>query len=371
MNHNGKIYKRKLREFKDEVNISNEKYINPKKYIGDENYYNYYYNHNNNNKNNNITSNSLDNFKMRLSVLEMKVERIYKALSSTNIIKATPLKTLIFHDVDKCQESVSNIYNSWIRYLSNMGSGNSYGGITFNNIFANIDKYIFNYFFLNYQRINNLEIVIKHFSKNDKFGDIEKRILSFNRYVDSLELKIPENKEFVSVATDGKKIYIYYFPQELSTICMNDYGATTTTTSTRVDPDLQLTQNLHQSMSLNENVVNQIDNKGLSVGISNDGNKLINMDRRFVVLSAERPLFNTTVDVSTLNTLNDTLYGIGPAILNYTLIIFHAMLHLKCFLDTKSNYCLDHGEGFIHQLINYTPSTLFGHSLFPPMTLPR
>ena len=171
---------------------------------------------------------------------------------------------------------------------------------------------------------------------------------------------------------DKENIYSYYFPEELAEICNIKYG------KNHKCYDMQLLNNenffhkkMHPCLSTNKSVIDQIDNKGLCVGVSDDGKKLINKDRRFVVLGAERPLFNTTVEISALNSLNNCLYNIGDIVLNYTIIIFHSMLHLKCFIDSNTDYGRDHDEKFLFQLINYTPSALFGHSLLPPVTLPR
>ena len=65
-----------------------------------------------------------------------------------------------------------------------------------------------------------------------------------------------------------------------------------------------------------------------------------------------------------MNKLNSTLYGLNPSLLNLSLIIVHAMLHLKCNNNKK-----EHDSLFMQQLINYIPSISFGHPLISFLTL--
>lgn len=333
---------------KNELRVPNEKWVNTSRYIGDD-----------------YSVKALDDdIKTRISILEAKFENIYEMLRGTAILKATPLKALIFQDRDKCHDNVVNIYNNWIAFFSHMSYINRISnGLTFNNIFENIDRFIFRNYFSDYRNNNNINYIVKFLTKSSgDHSEMDKFILSTNRHLNTLNLQCPENKEYISIAYYDNIIYLYYFPDELTQISI------TRNHKTEKCNDIQII-NKHPDICNNSNVINQIDNKGVPIGLSPDGSTLVNLDRRFVVLSAERPLFNTAPNIYSLDGLNKVLYGVSQQIVDFTIIIFHAMLHIKCFLETKNSFCMDHNEDFINQFINFTPSALFGHSLFPPVTL--
>ena len=343
-----------------ELDMNNEKRVNGKNYIGDLKRRKRF-----------IHDKSIDhpdNLRLRLSILEAQVEKLYSALEYSNVIKATPIVSLVYsNDTKKCHDYVSIIYNKWIRYLS-VGCKIK-DGIRLSNIFYNIDYYIFNGFFEKYMKYNNLQLEI---------------IDDPNCMVDEYESR-QRNREFVSIKMEGgnKKIVARFVSKALQSVCSaetkenffsnnnnnnnNDKDFSNNNNNNNQN-DIQLDNKLHNHLSKNKSLIDQLDNRGIFVNFSSNNSRLINQDRRFVILGSERPLFNTTVFTSELNNLNNALHNTGASLLNYSLVIFHAMLHLKCFIET-GNYSFDHNVTFIQELINFTPSVLFGHFLLPPVSI--
>lgn len=95
-------------------------------------------------------------------------------------------------------------------------------------------------------------------------------------------------------------------------------------------------------------------------------------DKRYHILTNKRPLYNNLVNIEPLNQFNSNLYRFSPMLLNLSLIIFHAMLHIKRDINNENNYIYrEHDKLFIKEYLNYTPSVLFGHSMIPFSVLPQ
>ena len=318
-----------------EMDMSTEKRVNPKNYITDMK----------RRKHNHWDE---DNYRLRLSILEARLKKIYDSLEFSNVIKATPIITFVYSkDTKKSHDYILAIYNKWINYLS-LGCRNSQG-LNFTDIFHNIDYYIFNNYFKEYAKHNKLDIIVISNNNNNVINNGDN-----------------ENKEYVSIVIEGNKIVARYVPEVLIRVCEDSNNNNNNNNNQR--NDMQLTNNLHSHLSKNKSLIDQLDNRGMFVKFSPNKRRLINDDRRFVILGSERPLFNTTVITPALNNLNNTLHNIGAAPLNFSIPIFHAMLHLRCFIETGS-YSLDHDVRFIQELLNFTPSVLFGHSLLPNVTI--
>ena len=87
------------------------------------------------------------------------------------------------------------------------------------------------------------------------------------------------------------------------------------------------------------------------------------------------------IDIDSLNKFNSKLYNFNQILLNLSLIVYHAMLHIKCDVSsslqstttptTPTAAHREHDSLFMKQFLNYTPSVLFGHPLIPQFTLPK
>ena len=324
-----------------EVNMPNERRVNGENYIGNLKRKKYYHNS--------------DEIKIRLSILEAQVEKLYNALEFSNVIKATPIISLVYANDNpkKCHDFVTVIYDKWIAYLTE--GCQSPTGLNFLDIFHNIDRYIFDNYFKEYVQNHNLEMKVVPILDNKNNHNLDNNIEGYD-----------SNNEFVSIVLENDKIIARYNQRDLSRVCTNERINNENGNNNNNPNDVQLTNPLHPHLSKNKSLIDQIDKRGVFVNFNN--RRLVNEDRRFVILGSERPLFNTTVFTSSLNNLNDALHNTGAPPLNFSITIFHAMLHLKCFLE-KGNYCYDHDVNFISELINFTPSVLFGHFLLPPVSI--
>ena len=338
-NHHHERDNRHYRQIiQSEVDMHNERKINPKNYIGDIDM--------------EEKTHDNDDIRIRISILEEKIEKIYRALNSSNIIKATPIVSLVYSDKKKCHDYVSMIYEKWINYLCNTSRANK-GGLSIIDLYRNLDSYIFKDSIGEYAKRNNLEVKIIPipFVEKNETENI--------------------NKEYVSMTIENNEIIIKYSPNQLSRACNNDDDEKENNTNDhqRIQPDIQMGGNSRsECLAMNNSVVDQIENKAIYVNISDKSKLIKNADKRFIILGSERPLFNTTVFTSTLKNLNSTLHNVGEPLLNFSIVIFHAMLHFKCFMETN-DYSYNHDINFIQELINFTPSAIFGHPLLPPVSI--
>lgn len=271
-------------------------------------------------------------------------------MNYTNIIKATPTITLVYADTHKCQKRNLAIFSNWVKYFTTLSKFQS--DLNFKNIFEYINVNIFN----NYFNAYHVNFCPLEKAQNNNYSDILLDILKIDRYENN-RLKYPEDNEYISYIVNYNVIDIFYFPEEISNL------EKTIPQSDRQNIHLAYPPKFSQYKG---NIVDNLDINSIHVNI-NEKNDLVSSDRRFVVLGAHRPLFNSTIDTSVVNHFNSTLYGVGQSLINISLIIFHAMLHIKCELEHKNHR--KHTDGFLNEYINFLPSVLFGHALLPRVTI--
>ena len=296
------------------------------------------------NYNNSLSSSS--SYQDQIDVLSKRLTDIENALSSTNIVKATPIISVISGDMN-CLNYINKICTNWINYMSYIGNNNSAAMCNVDHLFWILDHFIFEDYFL--QLKNQYQF---HFISIDTIVNITEEQ---NKLVkEALEGRDLQNKEYVVTLIKNSNIYIFYFFEELYKLC----NTNTMMNINNNDNNIQLKNNrLHPSISLDNSLIGNLDSKFIHM----DNNNNLN-DKRYRVIGSRRPYFNSLIDISNMNKLNSTLYGLNPALLNLSLIIVHAMLHLKC--NKK-----EHDSSFMKQLMNYIPSVFFGHPMVPLWTL--
>lgn len=349
-----------VQEIKREITMNNERFVNPSGYIDDQLLQE---------DKPMVAAHESVNMAMRVSLLEARVNRLLKellylqrSLTVSPIIKATPQMNLIFSDREKCAKRIRYVYRSWINLFSYVSIFTKSHEMTFRDIFNAIDKNIFGDFF----KLSGKTLCIYPIYKtrlNDHIMDGEDRkvvddILVRDRHLETLQLKNIPSKDYVSTHLIGDKLYLIYQWEEFLALCQ-EHKITTKGDTER----LFGSKPLHPHLSTKHNIVGSPGNQ-MYVGVQGQGGEdLISLDRRHHVMGANKPYYNTTVNVSLVNQLNESLYGAGDTILNAIILIFHAMLHLR--LENGDQ----HDEPFLNMMINYTPSVLFGHWLLPPITL--
>lgn len=392
---------------KKKKEIYNPKITNRHCYVDDFKY--------NNIKVNNIDSKEIKELKelvchleLYAKQLEARLQYLERSLAPANIIKATPVMSLIYMDA-KCKNRISVIFENWINYMNYIARYNL-NGLTIEQCFWTIDRFIFNNYF-NYLKINNNKIysfipISSNVEHEEARSDFLKSILHKHRDIYN-NLKFPVDKEYISTLVSGDNIYIAYFIEELllfsknteekKNYCNNynrkndnhnqDQETKENKDKNNLDEnklsddnynsslnlDVQLQRKLHPTLSLSNSIVNGIDTN--SIGVSLSSENLLNLDKRLVTLNSHRILYNVIVDTRLLNTFNSNLYGMGTTSLNITLIIFHAMLHIKCDLQNNNDMSYNndnnnnHSGTFLSEFVSYTPSVLYGHAMFPHISL--
>lgn len=342
-------------------------------YIGD------YHNECNNNNNYNVNE-KIEFLTKRLNILE-------SILTSNRIIKAKPVLSIISGNIH-CLNKINNIYENWINYISNIT--NAYE-INYNvqSLFWKLDYFIFNNYFLSLidTRQYIFEFVNVDFENNtytDEQYDIIKRVLHKNRN-NNFKLLYPHHKEYISIAIINNRIFLVYFEDELYKIVNYDYN----NKNNNDNKDFQFCEKqIHSNFSFNNDVTGEVEinvvnlkknnmttssNRNNNNNSKNDSLELSDIvDKRQLILQNKKPLYNTLVDIEILNKLNSSLFRFNPVFLNLSLIIFHAMLHMKKdIINNDNNYdpCFPHNSFFMKEYLNFTPSALYGHAMIPPLTL--
>ena len=265
----------------------------------------------------------------RLKKLEQQINYIYRSLEKfTPALKVAPIITLIYDDAEKCRKRNVAIYNNWTKYFTHLSKYNA--SLKFIDIFNLIDKFIFDDFFQNSKR------TIRVYSLDEKNASSVNQILSQDRYSHNYyKLKQPEDKEYISflINDEDASINLYFFPREF----INESSSSGNNNNEEEDINNTHIQLLKSpripTFTSNDNIVDDNLNNVINVNIKND--QFICSDKRFVVLGAQKPLFNTTVNTDAMNLFNNASYGVGPGVINISLIIFHGMVHLKCELEKK------------------------------------
>lgn len=314
--------------------------------------------------------NNLSSLKLAMVHLEGRISRIERALASSSgrVFKSTPLLSLIYTD-KLAKRRIDRIYQNWITYM-NYVARNNLDGISIDQTFWIIDSFIFEGFFQNFFTSNKLTISFiplsihqpleEQYTNEGNFWDFLRSTLNKSRNSD-YTLARPLEKEYISTAVAYNTIYILYFLEEMKHIIAQK----SPNIIFEKPPDLQLKQQQHSSLS--QNIVGDQS----FIGIKTGENKQIQaVDKGVLFAGSTEVFYNTIVDVHLVDSFDENLYGIGEAQLNITMILYHAMLHLKMNLTQQEGGSLGHdSRSFINEFINYTPSVLYGHFTLPQLTV--
>ena len=269
------------------------------------------------NKYNNI------NIEKKLDLLLTRLNRIEACLAPSNMIKATPIMSIVAGDV-KCLNRISDIYEKWITYKSTV---TNLENIEYNieYLFWNLDYFIFVNYFSKLQTLKDylfefvdVDVLIKH-NYTPEQSIILNIVLSKTRD-DKLKLLYPPRKEFISSIIRGKTVFLVYFENKIYNI-VNDVTPTNNTTNNKTDFHFSDAK-LHSALSMTNDVVGDVNNS-INVSMINNNNldfSNTNKDKRHHILGNKRPLYNNLVDIITLNKFNSSLYRISPIFLNLSLI---------------------------------------------------
>ena len=324
----------------------------------------------------------------KIDLLTRRLNLLESILTSNQIIKAKPVLSIISGNMN-CLNKINDIYNNWITYLSYVSRTLK---INYNvyELFWQLDFYIFHQYFYSLvnNNNNNNQYIIEFVNVNLEYNYSEeqykiiKSALYKNRNKD-LKLLYPHHKEYISITIRENRIFLVYFEDELYKIINHndDYDMS--------KKDFQFQDGkIHSDLSFNKDFTGEVEINALNlVNNSNNNNNNNNnndddenvfefsnlVDKRQLILQNKKPLYNTLIDVNILNKLNSTLFRLNPVLLNLSLIIFHAMLHIKRDIVVIDNYnydsCFPHDSFFMKEYVNYTPSALYGHAMIPPLTL--
>ena len=132
-----------------------------------------------------------------------RMNRIEACLAPSNIIKATPIMSIIAGDV-KCLNKISDIYEKWITYNSTVA--NSEYNIEY--LFWNLDYFIFENYFLKLRTLN--EYGFEFVDVDVLEQSIILNIALSKTRDDKLKLLYPPRKEFISSIIRGKTVFLIY-----------------------------------------------------------------------------------------------------------------------------------------------------------------
>ena len=308
----------------------------------------------------------------KIDLILMRLNRIEESLAPTNIIKATPIMSIIAGDM-KCLNKINDIYEKWITFISSVANSELQEYNNVEQLFWQLDRFIFENYFSSTLRHYLFEFVDLDLIKissctPEQVGVIN---IAFSKDRDEkFKLLHPPHKEFISstVIRDKTVVFLVYFGKELYNIVNYDINNNNKTDYHFSDGKL------HSALSLNNDVIGGGSGfNSVNVNMSDDTLDFLDIkDKRRYILGNKRPLMNNLVDVIPLNKFNSSLYRFSPMLLNLSLVIFHAMLHIKRDLS-NDNVVVDHRHDslFTKEYLNYTPSALYGHSMLPMLTLPQ
>ena len=332
-------------------------------------------------KNNNNDTNDNDNddddilrFQCEINLLSSRLKLIEDALSSSVIIKAKPIMSVIMGDTN-CMNKFNKIYENWINYTSSIANSLEIN-YNVNDLFWQLDTFIFHNYFYNLKNNEKYIFEFVNVVNLKEYTTQQLDILNMAFFKDRNEhykLFYPHHKEYIStLIMNNNRIFLIYFEKELYLI-----SNTNTNNNNNNKNDYQFSDGkLHPALSLNNSVIGNTDLDIIELE-KGDKNDVLNFptvrDKRQIIIKNTKPLYNTLVDLVTLNKLNSSLYKFNPLLFNLSLIIFHAMLHIKRDITANNNNNYDpsfpHDNLFLKEYINYTPSVLYGHPMIPPLTL--
>lgn len=301
-----------------------------------------------------------------------RVNLIERALAPANIIKATPITSMIYQ-TEECKKGVSVIYDKWIQYMNRIAER---GVTSLVDAFWVADEHIFEgYFRERYNRGGKFHFIPLNKDAypptySSSYSPAERYLLNetLSRDRDAKNnLSNPSDKEYASALFDAatNSILLVYFPDEIAAIMSNS--------NMNNDSNNIYSPYVHPSVDMNRSVIGTLDASAVGVTI-NQHHQLYptHLDLRRAVLGTQRPLYNTIVDTRVWNEFNSTLYGHGASTLNISLILVHVMCHLKCDIETN-NVCRrekrHHGYEFVERFVNLLPPALYGHPACPLLTI--
>ena len=320
-----------------------------------------------NNNNNNI------DIQKKIDLIIMRLNRIEESLAPTNIIKATPIMSIIAGDM-KCLNKINDIYEKWITFTSSVANSEQQQHIEYNveQLFWQLDRFIFENYFsstLSHYLFEFVDMDLINISSctPEQVGVIN---IAFSKDRDEkFKFLHPPHKEFISsTVIKDKTVFLVYFGKELYNIVNYDINNNNNNNKT----DYHFSDGkLHSALSLNNDVIGGGSGfNSVNVNMSDDTLDFLDIkDKRRYILGNKRPLMNNLVDVIPLNKFNSSLYKFSPMLLNLSLVIFHAMLHIKRDLSNNDDNVHRHDSLFTKEYLNYTPSALYGHSMLPMLTL--
>lgn len=310
----------------------------------------------------------LPSLKLALNSLEMRLSRIERALASSKgrVFKATPLLSLIY--IDKlAKRRIDSIYENWISYMNYLARYNL-NGVTISQTFWNIDSFIFENFFRNYFTSYNFNISFvplsssapldSQYRNEGNFLDILRRAIEQTRNPDYTLIR-PKEKEYITDAIVNNTVYILYFPAELKNIIHKEQPGI-------IDDNKVDIQLYHHYPSLSKNIVEDRNIVGIKTG---QNNQIEPVEKGVLFMGSGGILYNTIVNANLINNFDQNYHSMGATQLNVSMILYHAMLHLKTRLTNRNSTEHFHDRSFINEFVNFTPSVLYGHFTLPNLTL--
>lgn len=270
-----------------------------------------------------------------------------------------------------CKKRVKIIYDNWIQFMGYI-SREKRNGLNIESIFWLLDKFVFDSFFSSNIEIEVFIVAIDIKKSYDpKEIELITKCISPDRDLHH-RLKNSNDKEFISTLVSGNKVYLMYYPSEVMIemqpkpqhIPNNDFN------------DIQLKSKLVPDLSINKSVVNELDSSSIGVNSISNSNLLLTttnsaaLDKRLIVLGSQRALYNSVVETHQIDMCQENLHSMGEPVLRLALMTFHAMIHIKtAMVSSSSSSSRSHSNEFLKQFVNHIPSVLFGHYMFPPMTI--
>lgn len=171
---------------------------------------------------NNINNDYL-NLRKQVDLLSSRLINIELSLSPSSIIKATPIMSIISGNID-CINKINEICRKWVNYTSFVANNEN---INYNvdELFWNLDTFIFDKYFLNLQNNNYIFEFVNVDFKSNVYNKNQLHIIQKALFKDrdhNLDFITPSNKEFISSLIKDKNIYLIYFQKELYNIINKD-----------------------------------------------------------------------------------------------------------------------------------------------------
>ena len=314
-----------------------------------------------------------NNLLLKIEALNAKLQYLESFLLPNNIIKATPIISVISGDKN-CLVKINQIYNKWIQFILSITNSQNLD-CNIPNIFSLLDHFIFDKYFSQLENKYIFEFV-------DCDSYMENASEMQNQIINSALSKFQNtdinlNREYISYLITNSNIFLVYSYSQLQPIVNHNNN---NDNNDNIDFHFS-NKRLHPTMAFDDNLIGEVDRKVINVSNNdhnndNDFNISKFDDGRFNILYNKRPYYNCSVDLMYLNKLNSSLYKCSPIFLNLALILYHTMLHIKCDIKLESTTTTTtksslHSSSFLKEFINFTPSVFYGHPLLPWLTLKK